>query len=68
MRSKRIVGCLYVSGDIIGLHLPGNQTLLILNSVEAATELLDKRAATYSDRPKSPLVDLYVPCISTIVA
>ncbi|KAM5530763.1 hypothetical protein V8D89_015570 [Ganoderma adspersum] len=45
-------------GDIIGLQLPGNQTLLILNSVEAATELLDKRAATYSDRPKSPIVDL----------
>ncbi len=51
------------AGDLIGMKLPGNQTLLILNSVEAAVELLDKRAATYSDRPKSPVVDLYVPHI-----
>nr|VWO99561.1 Cytochrome P450 monooxygenase CYP52X1 [Ganoderma boninense] len=45
-------------GDLIGLQLPGKQTLLILNSVEAAVDLLDKRAAIYSDRPHSPLVGL----------
>lgn len=49
------------SGDLIGMQLPGKQTLLILNSIDAAVELLDKRAATYSDRPKSLIVDLYVP-------
>ncbi|TBU56856.1 cytochrome P450 [Dichomitus squalens] len=45
-------------GDVIGLQLPGNRSLLILNSIDAAKELLDKRAAMYSDRPKSLVVDL----------
>lgn len=50
-------GC---SGDIIGLRLPGNQALVILNSPNAAFELLDKRSGIYSDRPKSLVVELYV--------
>ena len=43
----------------MGLQLPGNQTLVILNSVDTAMDLLDKRAI-YSDRPKSLVVDLCV--------
>ncbi|KAH9929491.1 cytochrome P450 [Epithele typhae] len=49
-------GLLY--GDIIGLQLPGNQTMIVLNSPTAAYELLDKRSNIYSDRPKSLIVEL----------
>ncbi|RPD74228.1 cytochrome P450 [Lentinus tigrinus ALCF2SS1-7] len=45
-------------GDIVSLQLPDNQLLVILHSQQAATDLLDKRSATYSDRPKSLVVDL----------
>ncbi|TFK86630.1 cytochrome P450 [Polyporus arcularius HHB13444] len=45
-------------GDIVGLQLPGNQLLVILHSQQAAIDLLDKRSATYSDRPKSLIVEL----------
>ncbi|TFK85205.1 cytochrome P450 [Polyporus arcularius HHB13444] len=45
-------------GDIVGLQLPGDQLLIILHSHQAAIDLLDKRSATYSDRPKSVVVDL----------
>ncbi|KAK0211390.1 cytochrome P450 [Desarmillaria ectypa] len=37
-------------GDVLFLSSPGNKTI-ILNSLEAATELLEKRSANYSDRP-----------------
>ena len=33
---------------------------MILHSQQAAVDLLDKRSSTYSDRPKSLIVDLYV--------
>ncbi|KAH9852970.1 cytochrome P450 [Lenzites betulinus] len=39
-------------GDVVALHALG-QTLIVLNSVTAATDLLDKRSAIYSDRPDS---------------
>ncbi|TFK92043.1 cytochrome P450 [Polyporus arcularius HHB13444] len=45
-------------GDIVGLQLPGDQLLVILHSHQAAIDLLDKRSATYSDRPKSLVVEL----------
>ncbi|KAI0700157.1 cytochrome P450 [Cerioporus squamosus] len=45
-------------GDVVGLQLPGNQLIVILHSQQAAIDLLDKRSATYSDRPKSLVVDL----------
>ncbi|KAF4604276.1 hypothetical protein EYR38_004698 [Pleurotus pulmonarius] len=37
-------------GDVMHLRVLGRD-LIILNSVEAATELLEKRSALYSDRP-----------------
>ncbi|KAL4256194.1 cytochrome P450 family protein [Pleurotus pulmonarius] len=37
-------------GDIMHLRVLGRD-LIVLNSVEAATELLEKRSALYSDRP-----------------
>lgn len=37
--------------------------LIILNSVEAATELLEKRSALYSDRPNFTVYVMYVDCL-----
>ena len=34
--------------------------MIILNSAEAVSDLMDKRSAIYSDRPRLPLVDLSV--------
>ncbi|KAK0211401.1 cytochrome P450 [Desarmillaria ectypa] len=44
-------------GDILFLSSPGNKTI-ILNSLEAATELLEKRSANYSDRPGFNMMNL----------
>jgi hypothetical protein len=41
-----------VTGDIVYVHCLGKK-ILVLNSVEAAHDLLDKRSAIYSDRPRS---------------
>lgn len=34
------------------------QDMIIVNSVEIATELLDKKSKIYSDRPTIPSIDL----------
>ena len=39
-----------IPGDIVSVALPG-QRLVILNSLRAASDLLDKRSAIYSGRP-----------------
>ncbi|CAA7269889.1 unnamed protein product [Cyclocybe aegerita] len=44
-------------GDIMHIRVY-NQHLIILNSVAVATDLLDKRARIYSDRPRSIMLDL----------
>ncbi|KAF8977340.1 cytochrome P450 [Cyathus striatus] len=36
-------------GDVIYLHIPG-RSYLVVNTLKAATELLDKRSGVYSDR------------------
>ncbi|KAF8598024.1 cytochrome P450 [Ceratobasidium sp. AG-I] len=41
--------------DIISLNIMG-MVFIVLNSVEAATELLVKRSSIYSDRPQVPLI------------
>ena len=46
-------------GKVAHLRIPGN-TMIILNSAQAATDLLDKRSAIYSDRPQSDVFMLYV--------
>ena len=45
--------------DIICLQLP-TRTIMILGSVDAATELLEKRSHLYSDRVRFVMVELYV--------
>ncbi|CDO68741.1 hypothetical protein BN946_scf184989.g7 [Trametes cinnabarina] len=44
-------------GDVIALSALG-RTLIVLSSVEAAVDLLDKRSAIYSDRADSVLVEM----------
>ena len=41
---------LYTPGHVIYINLLGQDTIII-NSSKAATDLLDKRSATYSNRP-----------------
>jgi len=40
-----------VLGPIVSFRVP-NRQFIVLNSFKSATELLDRRASTYSDRPK----------------
>ncbi|KAH9952213.1 cytochrome P450 [Amylocystis lapponica] len=44
-------------GDIFYLHVFG-RPMVILNSLQAANDLLEKRSANYSDRPRFPLFEL----------
>ncbi|KAI0768442.1 cytochrome P450 [Irpex lacteus] len=44
-------------GDVLSLKLPG-KTLIILNSEKAALDLLERRGAIYSDRPRFPFYDV----------
>lgn len=46
-----------VYGPIISIDIAG-QSLVVVNSNEMAQDLLSKRAARYSDRPRLPLVEL----------
>lgn len=43
-------------GDVVYINLLG-QPMLILNSLEACQDLLDKRSAKYSDRPRLVMVN-----------
>ncbi|KAI0076591.1 cytochrome P450 [Panus rudis PR-1116 ss-1] len=42
--------------DVIGLRIFGTN-IVVVNSLEAATELLDKRSSIYSDRPHMTMID-----------
>lgn len=46
--------CLHV-GDIISFTVFG-QVIVVLNSAEAATDLLVKKSSIYSDRPELPML------------
>ncbi|KAL1689520.1 cytochrome P450 [Schizophyllum commune] len=46
-----------LKSDVIHLNILG-QPLIVLNSLHAAVDLLDKRGATYSDRPKFPFFEM----------
>lgn len=51
--------CITASGDILFFRMLG-QSLMVLGSAKVAFELLEKRSVNYSDRPQSPMFDLYV--------
>jgi hypothetical protein len=58
----RTTDCALLLADIVYLEILG-QKIIVLNSAEAASDLLDKRSALYSDRPSIPMVSdplLYV--------
>ncbi|KAF9458175.1 cytochrome P450 [Collybia nuda] len=44
-------------GDVMHLHFLG-RSVIILNSAKAATDLMDKRSANYSDRPHFALFEM----------
>ena len=46
-------------GDVVYLNMLG-QDIIVLGSLNAARDLLDKRSANYSDRPTSVMVQLCV--------
>jgi len=45
------------AGDILSFHVFG-QVIIVLNSVKATKDLLDKRGEFYSDRPVVPFYDM----------
>jgi hypothetical protein len=47
-----------MEGDIIYLHALG-KSFVVLNSAQAATDLLDKRSSNYSDRPEFPVFEMF---------
>jgi hypothetical protein len=47
------------SGDVIHLRFLG-RSVIVLNSAQAATDLLDKRNAIYRDRPRFVLFEMLV--------
>ena len=48
-----------LTGEIISVNMLGRQ-MIILNSLEDAKELLQKRGYNYSDRPRFTLLELWV--------
>lgn len=44
--------------DILHVESFGKH-FIIINSLEDAVELLEKRSGIYSDRPYAPMIDLY---------
>jgi hypothetical protein len=49
----------FTTGDIVSVKAFG-QRIIILGSMKACTDLLDKRSHNYSDRPSLPMLELYV--------
>jgi hypothetical protein len=47
-------------GNILSFQILG-QVIVVLNSAEAAKDLLEKRSAIYSDRPVLPILEMCVP-------
>lgn len=47
------------AGDVMRVTILGRSTI-ILGSQQAATDLLEKRSGIYSDRPDTPVYDMYV--------
>ena len=55
-----------VAGEVVYLHVFG-QGLLFVNSYEAAVDLLEKRGAIYSDKPKMVMAgELYVASLLSV--
>ncbi|KAF9456702.1 cytochrome P450 [Collybia nuda] len=46
-----------IYGDVLHLHFPG-RSVIVLNSIQAATDLLDNRSPNYSDRPSFVILEM----------
>ena len=46
------------AGDVLSFHVFGKVTI-VLNTVKATKDLLDKRGEIYSDRPAVPIYDMW---------
>lgn len=49
------------NSDILYLNVLG-RPIIVINSARVAHDLLDKRGANYSSRPRFVLFEVYVPC------
>lgn len=56
---KLILPTFYTTGACIGVPLFG-RSVVVVNTLNAARDLMDKNSANYSDRPESNLLDEYV--------
>jgi hypothetical protein len=59
-------------GDVVCVDVLGRK-IVILGSAAAVDDLMDKRGAIYSDRPMTPMMQLYVwmftlPCVSCLLS
>ena len=48
-----------LQGDVVCLHV-FSQVVVVLSSLSAIKDLLEKRGETYSDRPSVPIAEMYV--------
>ena len=48
-----------LAGDVLSFQVFGT-VLVVLNSLNATKDLLERRATIYSDRPVIPIVEMYV--------
>jgi hypothetical protein len=48
-----------MAGDVLSFHVFG-KVIVVLNSLKANKDLLERRADIYSDRPVIPIVEMYV--------
>jgi hypothetical protein len=58
LAAKHVISNAYSESDIIYVNLLG-QPVIVLNSVKSAVDLLDKKGAIYSDRPRFVLLEAY---------
>ena len=54
---RKFISVIGVSGNMIHFNTLG-QHVVVLNSVQASVELLEKRGAKYSDRPSFALFEV----------
>lgn len=53
-----LILCSGSSGDVVCLHVFG-QVIVVLSSLPAIKELLEKRGDKYADRPMLPIQEMY---------
>ena len=57
LRPSHSVMLTTIIGDVVYLNVLG-QSIVVLGSMQAARDLLDKRSSNYSDRPRSAMMEL----------